>query len=251
MAVFSFRTMDQLFTGIKTLASRLIDPSHLVLSPDEFIAGFINPDHVASLKQVGSLVGGIGQFYASPILVSTDGTKCQTYCSFGYSSPPIIMPDYVNKGLQATAPDELHNRVAAWLDERLRIGYMFGDALDSLHWLNENCGNASAMAVMFPALPTILKAYDPEPESTSSKKAKRIADAKSFGSLPKLPREVKQRMVECSDLLLTVSMLEPGGEPSAKKGEAMLKFNGQPKTQRCDFIYASWGQGHIKNASFV
>lgn len=251
MAVFSFRTMDQLFTGIKTLASRLIDPSQLVLTPDEFIACFINPDHVASLKQVGALVGGIGQYYVSPKLATSDGNTCPTYCSFGYSSPPIIIPDYATDGLQPATPDELRAKITAWVDERVRIGNMFGDALDALHWLNDNCGNASAMAVMFPALPTILKAFDPEPESTSSKKAKRIADAKSFGSLPKLPREVKQRMIECSDLLLTVSMLESGSPPSTKKGEALVKMNGQPKTQRCDFIYVSWGQGHIKNASFV
>jgi hypothetical protein len=252
MAVFSFRTIDQLNRGIQSLADRLINPSQLVLTPDEFIAAFINPDHVAALKQVGALVGSAGSQFVMPDIMSSSGARCKNYISFGYSTPPIIIPDYANEGMQLSAPEELRTKIIAWVDQRVHLGTMFGDAIDALHWLNDNCGNASAMAVMFPALPTILKEFDSDPESLSFKRAKRIVDAKSFGTLPKLPREVKQRILECSDLLLTVSMLEYDNLPSLNKSEALMKIHDvSHPVKRPDFIYAALNEKANKLGSFI
>lgn len=254
MAVFSWRTMDALQTGVKTLSSRLLGSSHLVLSADEFIEAFINPDHVGPLKQTQALVGAFGSYAQTFKLYQGEQRTCYgAYCTFGYNEPPIIIPRYVEKeGVRSTAPEPVAQKISSWLDERVRLGNMFGDALDALHWLNDNCGNAAAMAVMFPALPTILKAFDPEPDSSSSKKARKIADAKSFGSLPRLPREVKQRMIDCSDLLLTTSMLEAApATASLKRGEAEMYLTGAID-KRPDFIWAAILDGKpTKEASFV
>lgn len=246
MAVFSWRTMDDIKNAVSTYAQRLLSGSVNIMPPDEFIAAFIEPEHVASLRQTQQLVGFVGNTLTHMKLWTSNRMLAATYCSFGGDEPPIILPRYISSGLTRHCPEDVRMRITNWLDERYRLGRMFGDAWDAIYWLNDNCGNAAAMAVMFPALPSLLKTSAPDAEGTKAKRAQRIASAKSFGTLPKLPREVKMRMMECSDLMLTVSMLEAPAYFEVKRYHARMDINTIGTTP--DFIYGHFGQQ--KDASF-
>lgn len=246
MAVFTWRTLDDIKGAIALYAQRLLSGSVFILPPEEFIAAFIEPDHVGPLKQTQDLVGFVGNTTATLKLWTTDKIETRAGCAFGSSQPPIILPHYVSNGLTRHAPETVRTKVQNWLDERYRLGRMFGDAWDSIYWLNDNCGNAAAISVMFPALPSLLKTAAPDAEATNAKRAQRIASAKSFGSLPKLPREVKVRMMECSDLMLSVSMLEAPASFDVKPREAYMDIGTIARVP--DFIYAHFGQQ--KEASF-
>lgn len=247
MASLHWHTIDAIKASIQNYAYRLLSGSACILSPDEFVSAFIERDHIPLLKQVQELVGMVGNSATPTSFITSDGVHLSGHCSFSGNTPPIILPHYVRNGIAPTAPDGVRSRIQNWLDERYRLGRMFGDAWDAINWLNDNCGNAAAMAVMFPALPTLLKNADSDPDASVVKKAHRIANAKSFGSLPKLPREVKARMIECSDLILTVSMLEAPAHFNMKRGEALLETVDLVGTVN-DFIYAHFGQS--KQASF-
>ncbi len=247
MASLHWHTLDAIKTSIQNYAARLLSGSACILSPDDFVAAFIERDHIPVLKQVQELVGMVGNVSSVTRFVTSDGVHLNGHCAFANNAPPIILPHYVRNGLAPTAPDDVRSRIQNWVDERYRLGRMFGDAWDAINWLNDNCGNAAAIAVMFPALPTLLKNADSDPDAAIVKKAQRIASAKSFGSLPKLPREVKARMIECSDLILTVSMLEAPAYFAMKRGEALLETSEITGTVN-DFIYAHFEQ--TKQASF-
>ena len=246
MAVFTWRTMDDIKSAVGVFANRLLSGSVYIMPPDDFIAAFIEPDHVAPLKQTQDLVGFVGNTSAGIKLWTSDKVQTLAACAFGGSQPPIILPHYVTNGVTRHCPDDLRSRIQSWLDERYRLGRMFGDAWDAIYWLNDNCGNAAAMSVMFPALPSLLKTSAPDAEATNAKRAQRIVNSKSFGSLPKLPREVKVRMMECSDLMMSVSMLEAPASYSIKPREAYLDVGSIMRVP--DFIYGHFGQQ--KDASF-
>lgn len=250
MAVFTWRTMDEIRSGVRKLANRLITGHNLTLTPDEFIASFIDPEHVPVLKTTAQIVGHVGEDTARIKLSTVGGLKLECSLMFGGSMPPIILPHYIAQGPRSTAPAEVTDKINAWLEERVRLGRFFGDAIDALSWLNDNCGNANAMAVMFPALPTILRTYDSDPDSMATKRAVKMTNAKSFGSLPKLPREVKARFIECSDLLLAVSMLEGDAERKVKRHHAFIYNAHLAAGSRLDHVvYTALGQ--TADASFV
>lgn len=241
MAVFKFRPMDEIINEVRTIAGRLLNEHVLRLKPEEFIAAFVKPEHVDVLRTTESIVGRVGDMYVMTNIIAS-GVHAKVYISFSYSSPPIIIPSYASEGYRDTAPWEVVDKIVKYVDERVRIGRMFGDAIDALHYLNNNCGNAAAMSVLFPALPSIIDAIDPNPDSTTKKRAKRIVEAKSFGSTPKLPPEVKARMFECSNLIMNTLMLGTDNLPESKtKGEATLKVSSLA-TSFDDFIYAALGQ---------
>lgn len=248
MAVFSFRTMDILTGGVRNIASRIIDPSNLVITGKEFIEAFIRPDHIPILNQTRELVGSVGAYYCQPKLTTTTGIQYQLLCQFGYNKPPTIIPGYVNEGFYDDQPLPSRAKILAWLQERERLGNMFGDAIDAMHWLNDHCGNAGAVAVMFPALPTVLKAGGGMDEKVG-KRAAKIAESKSFGNLPKLPLEVKRRISEVSDFVLTCSILEPGSLAAAKKTEACFAFHSITSKFRPDFI--AQATGGTKSGTFI
>ena len=243
MAVFKFRTMDALKASIKSISGRLLDHHIITLTPDEFIAAFIRPEHVDVLKTTQSIVGNVGDSY-----FTTRVSSANIYVHFGQSKPPIILPQYVRDGYRDTAPWEVVDKLIKHIKERVRIGRMFGDAIDALHYLNDNCGNAAAMAVMFPALPTIMQVADPNPESTSAKRAHKLVEAKSFGTLPKLPREVKARMIECSNLITNTLMIEPAPVKEIPSSHAKFQVYAV-SSSATNFIYDAIGQN--VEATFV
>lgn len=252
MAVFTYRIMDELYGVVRRTASELLSDTTVTLSPDEFIATFVRAEHVQPLKTTEELVGIVGETTTSTKIKLADGNKAHIYIRFRGAEPPIIMPPYINDGPNPDAPEPVIERITAYANERVRLGRIFGDALDSLHYLNDSCGNAPAMAVLFPCLPALFTAagkHTNDPDSQHFKRAARIREAKSFGNLPRLLPEVRDRMKTASTLLQNVMMLDKAkASEEPQYGYAVLSVT-SPELAYNDFIYESLGQA--KDASFV
>ena len=78
------------------------------------------------------------------------------------------------------------------------------------------CGNAKALALMFPALTPIMARVGTtntgdgqiNEDSPMAKRARAITKAKSVGSLPSLPREVIERIRSASAMVSAMIMAE-------------------------------------------
>jgi hypothetical protein len=194
-------------SSLKNIAAQITGRTNLLLTGEEFIAAFINPEHQTMLVDVRGMVGFVGttSLYTS-IYTSTD-TKMRAYLSFKHN-PPIIIPRYASNGIQPTCPPAIMAKLVEWADERHRIGCMFGDALDAIDYLNAECGDARAMAIMLPALVTIMSKNSTQEEDRMVKRAKKISEGKGFGSLPRMTPVNRERLKEISALINMAAMLE-------------------------------------------
>lgn len=211
MSVYNYRITDDIRYNIKQLAEMFFARTRLVITPDEFVAAFIDPEHVGKLREVQELVGFTGQNSIQTTVQSTAGGRYTVYLTFG-GNAPIIIPQYAGKGLQPTCPDDVRAKIVGWVDERVRFGEAFGDAYDAVNLLNENCGDAAAMRVMLPCLPTVMAAQSADQDHRTVKRAKRVAESKRFGSLPRLPQSVKQRLIDISAVVNSVAMVKDAPE---------------------------------------
>lgn len=253
MAVFTYRTMDALYKVVRNAAADLLNESEVRLSPDEFISTFVRREHVEPLKTTQSLVGTVGDSSTSSKIRMDDNHKAIIYIRFAGTTPPIIMPPYIVDGPNPDADPAIVAKLTGFVTERVRLGRMFGDALDTLHYLNDNCGNGSAIAVLFPCLPAMFVEagrMENDPESQHIKRAARIREAKTFGTLPRVLPEVKDRMLMASNLIQNVMMLDKGKSTSTKSkpGEAIIAVSALDEPYD-DFIYEAIGQH--KSASFL
>lgn len=250
MTVYSWRILDSLINGVRSTASRLLDNYNVKISGDEFVQTYIKPEHVEPLRTTQKIVGLVGSTSVLTSFTLNDGKTTSIYITFAGGKPPIIIPNYVTEGPTEHAPAEVMARISEYAEERVRLGRLFGDAIDALHYLNDACGNANAMGVMFPALPTLFSSVASNDDDPNAKRGRRIADAKSFGKLPKLPRSVTNRILECSNLVLNTMMLEPLHAEDGKqlKHEATLRVSAM-ETHHSNFIYDAIGQ--VRQASFV
>jgi hypothetical protein len=253
MAVFTYRIMDALYNVVRRASNDLLGESDFRLSPDDFIATFVRSEHVGPLKTTESLVGSVGDSSTSSKIRMEDNNRAGIYIRFVGTTPPIILPPYIVDGPNPFADPAIVAKLTEYVTERVRLGLMFGDALDTLHYLNDNCGNASAMAVMFPCLPAMFTEagrFENDPESQHYKRATRIREAKTFGTLPRVLPEVKDRMLMASNLIQNVMMLDKskGSSTKSKHGEAIISVS-HVEVPYENFIYASLGQE--KAASFV
>lgn len=221
--VFGTRMLDMLETSLRQISQKIFGPSALVLKPDEFVRAFINPEHVDTLTQVRELVGHVGLTSTVTKVNTSDGMEFDLSLAFN-GWPPITMPQYVRHGLQPTCPDDVRARITAWLDERYQLGAAFGDVHDALYYLNQTCGDAKAVALMMPCLPTIMAGVSEDGDNATVKRARRITAAKSFGKLPALPVAVKQRLIEVSAIVNATAMMEKAESPTTTRGDAVLSF---------------------------
>ena len=128
--------LDAMRESIRNRARRLFNTNDLELSSSEFIAAFINPDHIEALTQVQEIVGQVGNSWCNIDLQAkySDGTSELLNFSVTFESkPPIILPRYVSSGLQISAPPDICEKLNTWVVERVRLGKIFGDAFDALY----------------------------------------------------------------------------------------------------------------------
>ena len=207
MSVYSIKIINEMKTSLKNIADHFINRTHLHLTGEEFIAAFINPEHQAKLVDVQAMVGFVGATSLHTSIYTSADHKMRVYLGFK-SNPPIIIPRYVSNGLQPTCPPAIMSKLVEWADERHRIGCMFGDALDTIDYLNAECGDARAMAIMLPALVTIMSKNSTQEEDRMVKRAKKISEGKGFGSLPRMTPVNRERLKEISALINMAAMLE-------------------------------------------
>lgn len=222
--VYTHKQMETLISGVNKLAAKYFNVTTLILTEGEYVQAFIEEDHVPVLMKTQELVGAIGESGAQLSQIKVADTQLNIMIVFHTARSPILVPTYARNGLASSCPASLKERIESWVTERLRVGSLFGDALDALSYLNMNCGNEGAMSVMFPALALCFREFDPSDQSSTAKRAQKILNTKSFGSLPSLTREVKNRLIEVSNLLTACTLLDDNMMP-VPAGCCALAFN--------------------------
>ena len=203
--------LDAMRDSIRNRARRLFNTNDLELSSSEFIAAFINPDHIEALTQVQEIVGQVGNSWCNTDLQAkySDGTSELLNFNVTFESkPPIILPRYISSGIQISAPPDICEKLNKWVVERVRLGKIFGDAIDALNWLNNNCKDIRAIRTMFPALPVLLRDVAIDEKSASARMALKLDSSKGVTTLPTLPREVRDRILEASNLVNATTLLD-------------------------------------------
>lgn len=221
MPVYSHRMMHDLSSSLISMSQTFFSRMPLILEPDEFLAAFVVPEHVAKLREVEELAGFIGVTSINSDVVGHEGTALKVEIGFGIR-PPVILPRYVTGGLQSTCPEHVRERIAAWIDERLRFGRAFGDAYDALNHLNEVCADTRAMTIMLPCFPNIMGSISDDAEAKTTKRAQALAHSKSVGQLPRLPREVKERLQEVSAIVNSVALMKDAPTPEIPNQHARI-----------------------------
>lgn len=224
MAVYSYRTFNQLTEALEKIASRFFSHNKLLLTPDEFIAGYINPDHVDILRQTERICGFLGNRWVSNVRMNfdlpaghvlNDGRKVSRdvgyiLCAFSLvGKAACILPSYISEtGLQPTAPEELRAKITSWVKNRYEVGTMFADAKFAMEFLNDRCSNAATFAAFFPALQAVMSAAGgSDPESAMSKRAEKLLNSKVSGTPPGLSVADRSRIKDACALINAAAML--------------------------------------------
>lgn len=240
MPVYAYRMIEEMRESLKKLGESFFAKTPLVLTGDEFIAAFIDPDHVAKIREVQSLVGFAGSSGTSATIHTSSGVVARVGINFNLEAP-LLVPQYVRNGLQPTCPDELRDKITRWADERYSYGTAFGDALDAITWLNETCGDLRAMSVMLPCIVSVVSNITDDAEHRTAKRARKLTEQNRFGKLPKLPGPVKQRLMEVSALVNATTLVKDAPMPVTRKHDAMVAFRGDVNapTGRTNIFYSN------------
>jgi hypothetical protein len=209
--------------SVRLLSDRMLKYMHVPLTPDEFVATYIRPEHVGVLHETEAACGFIGSTSGS---LASGVDNLRLYVSF-IGRPPIILPEYIKNEIQPDAPPEVVKRIRDFATQRVELGNKFGTAIDALYWLNGNCRDVNSFRVMFPALPALLNQLSDDPKSVTSKQAARLASVRNFAPLPAISQEGLQAMREASALLQAASMLpkpEITSYGTGAPGEAIVTF---------------------------
>ena len=235
--IFSPNRLDAIKAAFASRASKLTRAQRHFLSNQDFVDAFIKPEHIPILKTTEEICGTIGNNGGVPTSLSIPETniKVRVYLSF-WKKPPIIIPQYVNAG-----PLDANNfgvqGVVAWLSERVRQGMLLGDAYEALGYLNGNCVDARAFRAVFPAIAVLVNdcAKSDDPKDPMRKLAARIQGNQEVRTLPRLPREVMQRLIAASDLINASTLLEEQ-EVATPKDHMVCDLSGDIQIARQSLI---------------
>jgi hypothetical protein len=246
MGVFTPNTATDLGVQARKLASNFFGTRPLTITPAEFIDGFIDPEHVPTLRQTEDICGRIGNTSATTIELRTSKRDTLSLTVTFHGESPIIIPNYVSNGLRPGASPELRKKVQDWVDERWNYGCMFGDVYDAIEYYNVVCGDAKAFTVMLPILPTLMRNITVEADSRTSKRAKRLSELKGVNSLPSLPRTVTKAVLDACHLMTAVNLIETVETPKMQDGDAIISFSNVWNTPKRISLFA--GLGHWPKA---
>lgn len=252
MPLYSYRTMNSLTEALERMARNFFDRMPLILTPDDFLSAFIAPEHVGKLREIEELVGFLGHNATKTSLVGRCGVSTPALVSFGIR-PPVILPLYVPGGMQHTCPENVRDVITVWTDERLRLGHMFGDALDGLHALNEICDDKQALVTLFPCFPTIMGSISEDLDAQTTKTAQAMAQRRRASALPKLPREVKDRLLEVSAVVNSVALVKDSEMIDTPKHHARIQSDpyGLPNHSRYNIFDVGKSMQAARRASFL
>ena len=251
MTVYSYRMLDLLKTSLENMAATLFSKTPLILGADEFLAAFVDPNHIPVLKQVEELCRPQTAAQATTILHTDDGEPLNMQIQF-IGAAPVILPQYVRHGLQPTCPQEIKDKVTSWVAERVNFGRAFGDAQDAITYLNDNCGDVEAMSLMLPCLPSIMAGISTDGDSKTVKRAQKLTAIKRFGKLPRIPRAVTARLAEASALVNAVTLMQDAPMPTLVRYDAHFKVANLGGSQRINIFYQNEGPNTpVPVASFL
>lgn len=236
MPVYSYKTIEQLNSSLETLAVNMFAKTPLVLSGDEFLAAFVSPDHVTMLREVQDICNPGTGSVAKTSADTVDGERLALRVDFNWQMP-VIMPQYVKHGVQPTCPQALRDRIDAWVEERASFGRAFGDVKDALVFLNDNCGDARAMAVMLPCFATVMGGISTDGESSIVKRARKLTNVTSFGSLPRLPVQVKRRITEAAAVVNASTLMSDAPYPVTKRFDATFSVSDVERNPRTNIFH--------------
>lgn len=236
MPVYSYRMIQSLTDSLGTMATTLFSKTPLILSGDEFLAAFVDPEHLSMLKQVHEICRPTVPSYASTVFFAEGGETLQMQIAFA-GNAPVILPQYIGHGLQATCPQEIKAKVDAWLAERISFGRAFGDAQDAIGYLNDNCGDVEAMTLMLPCLPSVMAGISTDGDSKVVKRAQKLTSLKRVGKLPRIPREVTQRLAEASAIVNATTLMQDAPMPTFKRFDAMFSVTSASGPARANIFY--------------
>lgn len=236
MAVYSYRTLEQLRSSLSGMAATMFSRSPLILTGDEFLLAFVDADHIPMLKQVQDICRPASTGWANTVFHTADGEMVSMQIQFG-GTAPVILPQYVRHGLQPTCPQDIKDKINTWLVERVNFGRAFGDAHDAIDYLNENCGDIEAMSLMLPCIPSIMANISTDAESKQVKKAQKLASIRRFGKLPRLPRQVTQRLAEVSALVNAVTLMQDAPVPEIQRYAACFTVRELTGSLRTNIFY--------------
>lgn len=214
MPVFNYSQITEILNTMKSVCYRTLEKSPCYLTGEQFTEAFINPDHVAKLREVHNLIGCPSASDVRHITLQTDYADADnilmTRLMF-VKNPGILVPDYIRKSYYSSS--DSGRMIMAWASERRKIGLLLGDAYAALNTLNDMCGNAKALSLMFPALTSLMARtnnFDGEINENSpmAKRARAISSAKSIGKLPSLPRGVIDHIRSASAMVSAMIMAE-------------------------------------------
>lgn len=249
MPVYSYKTIDQLNTSLDNLAGNMFAKTPLVLTGDEFLEAFVSPDHVPMLREVQDICKPGTGTLINTSLETADGECLTIRVEFNWQMP-VIMPQYVRHGIQPTCPQGLRDKITAWVEERASFGRAFGDVKDALTFLNDNCGDARAMAVMLPCFATIMGGISTDGESSIVKRARKLTNVTSFGSLPRLPVQVKRRIAEAAAVVNASTLMSDAPYPVTKRYDATFRVDGIERNTRTNIFYFD-NEPVVATASFI
>lgn len=219
MAVFKSWQIEEFRSGLHTFARYALNKTPIYLTRDEFVEAFINPDHVDRLKDVYDLVGAEkpDAFVCSPY--DFEPEVAAPISVHFLTTPNVLIPGYAHRTFNRYTPAGI--KVANFISERKRMGLLLGDAKDALPWLNEHCGTAKSMSMVFPALTGIMLRSGPKPSADGvgryEARVNQIIKTKNFGSLPALSKESVKRLQDASALLQALFMAEGATATDAPK----------------------------------
>lgn len=225
MPVFNARTVSEILDSTRRLVEMFFSRTNLVLTPEEFVSAFVYPDHIDKLREVQDLVGFVGQSSLNTRLESSKGFRYAAHIGF-VGPAPIIIPQYARQGLSPHCPDDVRAKITAWADERARFGEAFGDALDAVHYLSDTCGDAPAMRVVLPCLPTLMAAMASDSDERTINRAKKVTESKKFGYLPRLPQAAKQRLLDISAMINSAALVKDAPMPEVRPQHGLLQVTG-------------------------
>lgn len=227
MPVFSHKQTTALERAVRSIAQDYFERVPLLLSPEEFIAAFIRPEHVPPLKEVEGLVGFVGQSGVVTRVAAEDGTIISATINFHSGKPPIILPNYVGRGMQSEAPDEVKSKIVSWVSSRVRQGFMLGAAIDCIYRLSSVCDSRQAMKLLFPALPAVMAKASGGPDDVWARAARKLSQSNTRCALPALPLEVKEHLRDVSAFLMAASAAcDAPVVTTTEKSQAIVAFPG-------------------------
>lgn len=231
MPVYSYKMVNNLEAALSALATMFFSKMPLELTPDEFIAAFINPEHIEKLNDVEKLVGYVGRSVVNCNLSSNGPERLPVSITFGVRAP-IILPQYVDGGIQPTCPDDVRDKITSWVTERVRFGDAFGDTLDAIRELNALCNDVNTMSTLLPCLPLVMSSISDDEDAKTNKRAQSLANNKKVGTVPRILRETKNRLIEISSIVNSASLLRDAPVPEAPKFHAHANRYGWKEIER-------------------